>query len=149
MNVPPAQVASTSSHFHWQVEELEKAGLSCQIHVAVIDDLKHANLVHQTDLRRKDLELQLYYKHIDKLIHNLNYTNFVLTQAQRELVKSRQVSNESQKLMEEYKRQCEMLKEQLKNSEKQKAEQEQVMRSMYEVLEKAKGFIDGEFGISA
>ena len=117
--------------------------------MAVLDALKHANLTCQIDLHCKDLELQLYYKHINKLIHNLNFSTFVLTSAQRELVDSRHVANEYRSLMEESQRQCEILMEQLKHSEEQKAEQEQIMRAMYDVMEKAKGFINGRFGVSA
>lgn len=51
--------------------------------------------------------------------------------------------------MEEYQRQCKILMEQLKHSEEQKAEQERIMRAMYDVMEKARGFIDGEFCIFA
>ena len=149
MNIPLTQAANTSLQSHWQHGELEKLRLSCRIHVAVIDALKHANLTCQTDLHCKDLELQLYYKHIDKLIHNLKFSNFVLTSTQRELVESRHVATEYQTLMEESQRQCEILMEQLKHSEEQKAEQEQIRRAMYDVMEKAKGFINGRFGVSA
>ena len=149
MDIPLTHVANTSLHTHWQHGELEKLRPSCQIHVAVIDDLRRANLTCQTDLQGKDLELQLYYKHINKLVHSLNQSNFVLTSTQSELVKSTHVNIECQIRMEEYKRQCEILMEQLKHSEEQKAELEQITKAMYDVMEKARGFIDGEFSTFA
>ncbi|MDI1490950.1 MAG: hypothetical protein OHK93_002155 [Ramalina farinacea] len=44
--------------------------------------------------------------------------------------------------MEDYKRQCERLTEQLKHSESQKAEQEQAARALIEAIEKARVFFD-------
>lgn len=51
--------------------------------------------------------------------------------------------------MEDYKRQCERLTEQLKHSESQKAEQEQAARALIEAIEKARVFFDGRFGLFA
>lgn len=145
MDIPPAQHANISVHSHELHEEVERLRLSWQIHVAAIDDLKRVNLTYQSEIQCKDQELQLYYKHINRLIHNLNNTNFALTHTRRGIVESKHVTNESLRLMEEYKRRCEILAEQLRQSESQKAEQEKVMRAMYEDMEKARGYIDGEF----